>query len=370
MFQTRRTERCTCSRALAPGVAAGTAANVTRDGRDAAGQHRSAWRPRHVVRVRIRKGTRSGSATSSSLSVPVTAFAHSVPCAQTAAQIGSGTSPVGVSADIGGLAPGALYYFRLSPATPAVRVERGHVRDGRRGLRHLELRGLVPEPGRHPDTQAGSHPYEMVTSFAFNTKAAPRIPVCGLAVRVSARGQRQGHHRHAAAGARRQSQRDRKEVHAQRTGTRGSEPGRGREFDTGCPHGSKVGELYLETIGYGTGNYPLYNMVPPHGVAAQFGTRIIFPEAFINAGAAGGRAVPAASGISRYPGDRAALQDQGDGCSGCVGSGANPQAFPDAADRLHGAAAVLDLGRLLPGPRPLRRQERSRRAMPAANWCG
>jgi len=50
---------------------------------------------------------------SSNLTLPVTSFGHRAPCAQTPDQLGSGTSPVAVTADISGLAPGLLYHFRL-----------------------------------------------------------------------------------------------------------------------------------------------------------------------------------------------------------------------------------------------------------------
>jgi hypothetical protein len=42
------------------------------------------------------------------------AYGQSVPCAQTPAQIGTGNSPVAVSADLSGLTPGVVYHFRLS----------------------------------------------------------------------------------------------------------------------------------------------------------------------------------------------------------------------------------------------------------------
>ena len=43
-------------------------------------------------------------------------YGHSVPCAQTPAEIGSGSSPVAVSADVSGLQPNAAYHFRLIAA--------------------------------------------------------------------------------------------------------------------------------------------------------------------------------------------------------------------------------------------------------------
>ena len=42
-----------------------------------------------------------------------TAYGQSVPCTQTSVQIGTGTEPVAVSAEVTGLQPGATYHFRL-----------------------------------------------------------------------------------------------------------------------------------------------------------------------------------------------------------------------------------------------------------------
>jgi hypothetical protein len=45
---------------------------------------------------------------------PTAAYGHEVPCAESVAEIGAGTSPVPVHADVSGLAPGAAYHFKLS----------------------------------------------------------------------------------------------------------------------------------------------------------------------------------------------------------------------------------------------------------------
>jgi hypothetical protein len=45
---------------------------------------------------------------------PAGVYLHTVPCAQTPAEIGSGTAPVAVSADITGLRPVSTYHFRLT----------------------------------------------------------------------------------------------------------------------------------------------------------------------------------------------------------------------------------------------------------------
>ena len=67
-------------------------------------------------------------------------YNHSVPCKQTPAEIGEGSSPVAVSAQLEGLVPGELYHFRLRRDQ---RQRRGggqrYARDAGRRLRHQEL---------------------------------------------------------------------------------------------------------------------------------------------------------------------------------------------------------------------------------------
>jgi NHL repeat len=108
---------------------------------------------------------------SSDLTLAFLHMSHQVSCAQTPEQIGSGTSPVAVSADITGLEPGSLYRFRLVAESESG-VTQG---DGLFptvpagfGIRNFEAK-FLNEDGT-PDTQAGSHPYEMVTNIEYNTQ--------------------------------------------------------------------------------------------------------------------------------------------------------------------------------------------------------
>ena len=72
--------------------------------------------------------------------------------------------------------PGVLYHFRLvggnaggtSPSEGMFAAA-----DAGFGIKGFSV-SFLNQDGT-PDTQAGSHPYEMVTSFTFNTKAAPKI---------------------------------------------------------------------------------------------------------------------------------------------------------------------------------------------------
>ena len=100
----------------APGVATATATNVTREAVTLQGSIDPHGMPITSCEFQYEKAPKGGSGATgeqSEFAVPVTAFVHTATCAQGPAQIGSGTAPVGVSVEVGGLAPGTLYYFRL-----------------------------------------------------------------------------------------------------------------------------------------------------------------------------------------------------------------------------------------------------------------
>jgi hypothetical protein len=97
-------------------------------------------------------------------------YNHSVPCKQTPAEVGAGNSPVAVSAQLEGLAPGELYHFRLvaSNANGAGEASGLLATQGVGfGIKSYEIR-FLNEDGT-PDTQAGSHPYRFVDLFTLNS---------------------------------------------------------------------------------------------------------------------------------------------------------------------------------------------------------
>ncbi|HEY1688081.1 MAG TPA: hypothetical protein VGF95_04380 [Solirubrobacteraceae bacterium] len=97
-------------------------------------------------------------------------YNHSVPCEQTPAEIGAGSGPVTVSAQLAGLTPGELYHFRLV----ATNVNGSGESSGMLalhgvgfGIKSYEI-SFLNENGT-PDTQAGSHPYKFVDIFTLNS---------------------------------------------------------------------------------------------------------------------------------------------------------------------------------------------------------
>jgi hypothetical protein len=100
--------------------------------------------------------------------VPSERYEGKAPCEPSA--IGSGTSSVPVSANVKGLALGQLYRFRLIAISGSGAGESSGLfatlSEGF-GVKRFEI-SFINEDGS-PDTQAGSHPYELVNSIEFKS---------------------------------------------------------------------------------------------------------------------------------------------------------------------------------------------------------
>ena len=97
-------------------------------------------------------------------------YNHSVPCEQTPGEIGAGSGPVAVSAQLEGLVAGELYHFRLVATNANGAGEASGMLAMRGvgfGIKSYEI-SFQNEDGT-PDTQAGSHPYKFVDFFTLNS---------------------------------------------------------------------------------------------------------------------------------------------------------------------------------------------------------
>jgi DNA-binding beta-propeller fold protein YncE len=266
-----------------PAPTAGTAANVTRTGATLQG----AVDPRGLAVTSCMFEFEKTPGGEEGFPV-VRVFTHSVSCAQKAEQIGSGMSPVGVSAEIGGLEPGVLYTFRLVAGNAnGTSVSEGMfvTQNTGFGVKSFSVSFLNREG--QPDTQAGSHPYEMVTSFAFNTVPQQLLANVDSPYRLRPVGNVKNIIIDTSPGfVGDPNATETKCTLAELDG------GGASEYGGDCPPGSQVGELFVETHGYGTGNYGIYNMVPPRGVAAQLGVRVRRPNTLIDAGVLTGEQYP------------------------------------------------------------------------------
>ena len=122
-----------------------------------------------------------------------------------------------------------------------------------------------------PDTQAGSHPYEATTTinFATNTNGKPIENVKDVQVNLPP----------GFIG----------NPQAVPTCTV-------QQLDTGaCPSASQVGQLDLMSTQFARELVPLYNMVPPPGMPAQFGAPAPFVNAFLDISIRTGATTPTAA---------------------------------------------------------------------------
>jgi hypothetical protein len=125
----------------------------------------------------------------------------------------------------------------------------------------------MTNPNGTADTQAGSHPYELTVVFALNThdEGEYKLPTGGEphALNVSMPPGIVGE-----PGAVPQCPREQ------------FDPGAGS--GEGCPADTEIGED-IALVGGGIGHFPVYNLVPPAGVAAEFGFDFSGTHSFLDA---------------------------------------------------------------------------------------
>lgn len=181
------------------------------------------------------------------------AYGHSVPCSQSSSEIGSGSTAVHVSADVQALSETTTYHFRLA-ATNAGGSNRGV--DHTFSAFGVEAFGVnITDASNQSYTQAGGHPYEMTTSLSFTTSTnawgTPDSPDANpKTVRTE-----------LPPG-----------LIGNPEATSKCNPYEVAHAD--CSGATQVGVLRVFTTGRPSGvTSPLYNLVPPAGVVAQFGAR-------------------------------------------------------------------------------------------------
>ncbi len=222
-------------------------------------------------------------------------YNHSVSCKQTPAEIGAGSSPVAVSAQLEGLEPGELNHFRLvvSNANGAGEGSGMLAMQGVGfGIKNFEIR-FENEDGT-PDTQAGSHPYQFVDFFELNSHFK----------RVESNAD--SPYLRVPDGVLRDVTVD---LPPGLVGDPNAPPKKciGAELrgEGLCSPESMVGNLYLNWSIAQTRlpRYynPVYAMVPPRGVALQLGTNFFLPLLYINNGVVAGGDYPVQATVTGAP---------------------------------------------------------------------
>ena len=227
-------------------------------------------------------------------------YNHSVSCKQTPAEIGAGSSPVAVSAQLEGLEPGELNHFRLvvSNANGAGEGSAMLAMQGVGfGIKNFEIR-FENEDGT-PDTQAGSHPYQFVDFFELNSHFkrmesnadSPYLRVPDGVLRDVTVDLPPGLVGDPNAPPKKCTGAELRTVNPNGEGL--------------CPPESSVGNLYLnwsiaQTLLPRYYN-PVYAMVPPRGVALQLGTNFFLPLLYINNGVVAGGDYPVQATVTGAP---------------------------------------------------------------------
>ncbi len=222
-------------------------------------------------------------------------YNHSVPCKQTLAEIGAGSSPVAVSAQLVGLVPGELYHFRLvaTNANGAGQASGLLPTQGVGfGIKSFEV-NFLNEDGT-PDTQAGSHPYHFVNTFELNSHFkrqesnadSPYIRLPDGVLRDLTIDLPPGFVGDPNATSKKCT-------------------AAGLRFFGSCPHESVVGELHLNWSENQERQPGLFDevavMLPVRGVALQLGTNFFLPLLYINNGVAAGGDYPVQATVTAAP---------------------------------------------------------------------
>ncbi|HWY17820.1 MAG TPA: NHL repeat-containing protein [Solirubrobacteraceae bacterium] len=233
-------------------------------------------------------------------------YDHSVPCKQTPGEIGAGSGPVAVSAQLEGLKAGELYHFRLIVTNANGAGESGGMLAMRGvgfGVKSYEI-SFQNEDGSL-DTQAGSHPYRFVNSFELNShfkrmESNADSPYIRLPDGVL------------------------RNVKIDLPPGFVGNPNAPSEHCTGqqlqvqivtvpCP-GANVGKLNLDwsqnasrTQGWSDN---LFAMAPVRGVALQLGTNFFIPLLYINNGVLAGGNYPVQVSVTEAPASAAVIRSK------------------------------------------------------------
>ncbi len=239
-------------------------------------------------------------------------YEHSAPCEPQAAAIGAGSSPVAVSLNIKGLQAGLLYRFRIVAANAAGSSQSAGLLATAGpgfGLKSFEL-SFFNEDGT-PDTQAGSHPYEMRNNMEFNSHfiraesnadsmylREPDGTLRDLAVDLPP-----GLVGDPNATPKKCTLQELLEGRENKASERG-----------GCPPESLLGEFEANwdphVFGYDNYIEPVYNMAPPRGDAAQFGIEYAGTEIFISSSPLAGGNYPIQATVVGSPPEAPVLRTQ------------------------------------------------------------
>jgi NHL repeat len=313
----------------APAVSAGAPSNVTKEAAsvnatvDPRGASVTACRVEYGVTDEFGRVTEKRNG----------AYEHRVSCKQTASEIGAGSGPVPVSADLAGLEPGELYRFRvIAENTSGASQSSGFVATLGAGFGIKDFTVSFLNEDGTPDTQAGSHPYQLFNTFTVNSHFlrlesnadSPYIRLPEGTLRDVTIDLPPGLVGDPNATSKKCTGEE------LRTGAGG-----GR-----CPAEALVGHLNLDwSLALpgvpGGWDAPLYNMVAPFGVPVQLGTNFVAPLLYINSGLLAGGDYPVQVTVVSAPASAPVFRSRAV-VFGVVGQGNTRKAFLTLPTGCHG----------------------------------
>ena len=163
-----------------------------------------------------------------------------------------------VSAGISGLQPRTIYHYRLV-ATNSAGTTDGPDRTFTTGFAITSFASQITNADGSTDTQAGSHPYQITTSFSFNTALIDGTPSL-------------------AGGYEKDIQVD---LPAGLVGDPQAVPQctqldfQNGGYDTNCPISSVVGTAEVDRTSGSSADTRIFNLEPPPGVPAEFGMVVV-----------------------------------------------------------------------------------------------
>ncbi len=257
-------------------------------------------------------------------------YNRSVPCEQTPGEIGAGSGPVTVSAQLEGLQAGELYHFRLvaTNANGAGQDSGLLATQGEGfGIKSYEI-SFLNENGT-PDTQAGSHPYEFVDSFTMNSHFerqesnadSPYIRLPEGVLRDVTIDLPPGFVGDPNATSKKCTDSEL------------------RLLGDSCQPEARVGKLHLYWSEHATIQPYLeanvFAMAPVRGVALQLGTNFFYPSLYISNGVLAGGNYPVQATVTDAPTTAPVFRSKLV-VSGVVGEGVNRQPFLTMPTGCHG----------------------------------
>jgi hypothetical protein len=290
----------------APAVTAGTASDITQ--RSATLNGTVNPRGRTATSCEFEYGVADGFGRAK--------YEHKAPCNKTPAEIGSATGPVAVSADIGSpepLEPGLLYRFRLVAGDSAGSGESAGLLAAQGppfGIKNFEV-SFLNEDGT-PDTQAGSHPYELVNNIEYNWHYVPMESNADSIYAREPAGTPRDYKIDLPPGLAGDPNATAKRCELNQLF---NETGFNVEHhEGGCPPESMLGTFEVNwdphVFGYNGLRKALYNMLTPRGTALQLGTDYVGTDVFLDNTLLAGGDYPVQTTLEGVPAEAPVLRSR------------------------------------------------------------